>query len=181
MSEIRVANRYAKALMDLARQNDSLEEVHNDAQHFLEVCKDNRDFEVILSNPIIPQHKKYDIAHRVFSEGLSQQTMKFIDLIISKQRGSLLVPIFERFESFYKSIKGITQATVYSPIALSDKIQESLKEIVKKGKGGNVNEVNLENKIDESLLGGFVLQFEDKLLDKSVNTQLKSLKKALKN
>lgn len=181
MSEIRVANRYAKALIGLAEEKGFLEEVYQDAQQFLDVCKENRDFEVILSNPIIPQEKKVSIATRLFSDNLSEQTLNFILLIVRKGRGSLLVPTFEQLKKSYKRIKGIASAKVYSPIKLSDEVLDRLKQTVEHGIEWDVNQVELDNQIDDTLLGGFFLQFEDKLLDKSVNTQLKELRRAFKN
>jgi len=181
MSEVRVADRYAKALIDLAGEKQVLEAIYQDAAAFLSVCENSRDFEVVLSNPVISQHKKHNIVKKVFSDTLSTDTVQFINLIIQKQRGALLVPIFERVVVQYKQLKGITSATVYAPISLSKDVQEKLKGFVKQGIGGNVNQVELTSKVDDTLLGGFVLRFEDKLLDKSVNSQLKAIRKAFKN
>ncbi len=181
MSEIRVANRYAKALIALAEEQGSIEEVYENAEKFLNICKENRDFETILGNPIIPQEKKVSIVKKLFSDQLSEQTLNFIILIIRKGRGALLVPTFEQLKESYKRIKGIASAKVYSPIKLSDNALKKLKEIVEKGSEWEVNEVELNNEVDDTLLGGFLLQFDDKLLDKSVNTQLKELRRTFKN
>ena len=181
MSVTRIANRYAKSIVSFAKEQDSLENIYQDAEYFLKVCKNSRDFEVILSNPIIPQHKKSSIVSRILSGRLSELTMKFINLVIKKGRGAVLVPIFRRIVKQYKEMKGIATATVYSSINLSDDVLEKMKGFVKQGKKTQVSEVELRNVLDKNLLGGFVLQFDDKLLDKSVATQLKEIGAALKN
>lgn len=181
MSDVRVANRYAKALLDLAQENNSLEEAHDDAHQFLAVCESSRDFEVILGNPVISKDKKISVVDKVFTGVLSEQTLKFVKLIINKQRGRLLVPIFNHILADYKAIKGIFEATAYSTVELSDKIKDQLKQVVQNNAKGKVNQVDLVNQMDPSLLGGFVLKFEDQRLDKSVSTQLKSINKVLKN
>lgn len=180
MSDSRVANRYARSLVTIAQENDILEDIHNDALAFLRTCEQNREVSLALSNPVVPQGKKLSIVDRLFGGQLKDTTTSFLKLVIKHQRGELLVQIFKRVISQYKQIKGIVDAKVYSATSLKPEIQDQLKEIIKQIKNNNDITIELSTDQDQSLLGGFMLQFEDKLLDKSVASQLKNLRQTLK-
>jgi F-type H+-transporting ATPase subunit delta len=180
MSDSRVANRYARSLVTIAQENGILEDIHNDALAFLETCKQNRQVSLALSNPVVPQRKKLSIVDRIFGGQLKDTTHNFLKLVINHQRGELLVPIFKRVISQYKQIKGIVDAKVSSATSLKPEIQDQLKEIIKQIKNNNDITIELSTEQDQSLIGGFMLQFEDKLLDKSVASQLKNLRQNLK-
>ena len=180
MADTRVANRYARSLITIAQEDNSLEIVHQDAQAFLETCRQNREVSLALSNPVVPQNKKLNIAYKIFQNQLSERTVKFIQLVIKHQRGDTLIPVFERIVTQYKRINGIVDAAVHAPLTLKPDVQEQLKAIVKQKKGESANTVNLSVIENPDILGGFMLQFEDKLLDKSVATQLKTLRESFK-
>ncbi len=180
MSDSRVANRYARSLVTIAQENSILEDIHQDALAFLEICKKNREVSLALSNPVVPQRKKLNIVERVFGSQLKDTTNNFLKLVINHQRGELLISIFKRVISQYKQIKSIVDAKVYSVTSLKPEIQDQLKEIIKRIKSNNDITIELSTEQDQSLLGGFMLQFEDKLLDKSVASQLKNLRQTLK-
>ncbi len=180
MSDARVANRYARSLVTISREDDTLDQVHQDALKFLEITQQNRDVTLAFSNPVISQEKKLNLARKIFQNLVSARTLKFIELVIKHQRGSLLVPIFKRIVHQYKTIKGIVDAKVQAPVELDDAIQDQLKKLVQQTIGEAANTVNLETHKNPDMLGGFKLQFEDKLLDKSVDTQLKNIRQALK-
>lgn len=180
MADARVANRYARSLITISQEDGSLETIYQDAQTFLETCRQNKEVNLALSNPVVPQNKKLSIARKVFQDQLSERTIKFIQLVVKHQRGDTLLPIFQRIVSQYKRIKGIVEATVYAPVSLKPAVQDQLKAIITREKDEDVNTVNLELVEKPGLLGGFMLKFEDKLLDKSVATQMETLRERLK-
>lgn len=178
MALTRVASRYAKALIDIGKQENQLETIYQDAQTFLKVCEDNRLLIVALENPIISLDKKKNIFKRLFENYLSEYTQKFANLVLTKKRGKALKLIFEQVINQYKLLNGIYDARVYTPVELPDKTKDKMKA---KLKDQQVKEVQLENIVDESLIGGFVLKFGDKLWDASVASKLAYFNKALKN
>lgn len=180
MPDARVANRYARSLITFAREDNSLEQVHQDALEYLAITKEYREVTLALSNPVIPLDKKFNVAKKVFQKIVSERTLKFIHLVIKHQRGNLLVPIFKRIVHQYKTIMGIVDAEVIAPVELDSAIQEQLKQLVRQTKGDAAKTINLSLTNKPNLLGGFMLQFEDKLLDRSVDTQLKNIRQALK-
>lgn len=173
MSDIKVASRYSKSLLDLAVEKGVLEEVQNDMQAFSQVCKQNRDFYLMLKNPIIQHSKKLKILNEIFSGKFHEMSMSIFKLITRKQRENHLPDIARQFQIQYNVHKGIESAQVTTTIPLTDELRASFTNVVKKITG---KKVELEEKINEHILGGFVLKIGDRQIDDSLSGKLTELK-----
>jgi F-type H+-transporting ATPase subunit delta len=171
----RVSARYAKALIDLAVERNQLEKVYGDIQGFIEVLK-NRDFANMLQSPIIKSDRKQSIFNAIFKDSIDAATKAFFEIIINKGREPELSGIANAFVEQYKSIKNISSVTLITASKISDEMVASIKGKLEKS-GAVSGNVELETKIDADIIGGFVLEFEDKLYDASVANQLNQLKK----
>jgi len=173
MSEFRVAERYAKSIIQLANERGELEAVHNDMLYFKKVCDECRDFRLMLTNPIITSDKKSAVLMKIFKGGFKELTIKFFELIASKGRESVLLPIAIEFHNQYKLLKGIESATLSTPFPIDEAMRDKFKSYIKKMSG---LEVELKEKIDPSLIGGFVLKINDKQIDDSIKKRLNKMK-----
>lgn len=171
----RVSARYAKALIDLAVERNQLEKVYGDIQGFIEVLK-NRDFANMLQSPIVKSDRKQSIFNAIFGDSIDATTKAFFEIIINKGREPELAGIANAFVEQYKSIKNIASVTLTTASKISDEMVASIKGKLEKS-GAISGNVELETKIDADIIGGFVLEFEDKLYDASVANQLNQLKK----
>jgi F-type H+-transporting ATPase subunit delta len=179
MSAQRVASRYAKALVDIAVEQGQLEQVNEDIQSFLTVMK-NRDFELLVKSPIVNTDKKANIFDAIFGGKISEITDKFFKIVLRKNRESYLPHIASAFVEQYKIIKHISTVTITSAKKLSDSALNAIKD--KLAASGSFSEnIEFNTKVDESLIGGFRLEFGDKLYDASVAYKLEQLKKEFKN
>ena len=174
MSELTVASRYAKSLIDLSQEQNSLEETNNDMNFFLHTLKANPQLKAVLGNPIISQAKKIAILLDLFSGKVDKLSIGFFNIMVNKGRGEVLYATAQEFNNQYNIIKHITKATVVSATALSEANKSKLLDEVKAAVGG---EVILDAKTDPSLIGGFVLTVGDKQVDTSIANSLKKLKK----
>ena len=174
MSELTVAARYAKSIIDLAQEQKALEAVNNDMAVFLRTLKANAQLTAVLSNPIISHQKKLGILTSLFEGKVNKVTLEFFKLMINKGRGNVLYATAHEFVNQYDILKHITQATVVSATPLSEANQAKLLAEVKAAVGG---EVALEAKVNPSLIGGFVLTVGDRQVDTSIANNLKKLKK----
>ncbi|MBC7399643.1 MAG: ATP synthase F1 subunit delta [Mucilaginibacter sp.] len=174
MSELTVAARYAKSIIDLSQEQKSLEDVKNDMEFFLKTLKANSQLIAVLSNPIISHQKKLAILTSLFEDKMNKVTLAFFKLMINKGRGDVLYTTAHEFVNQYDVLKHITQATVVSATALSDANKAKILAEVKAAVGG---EVVLEAKVDAELIGGFVLTVGDRQVDTSIANNLKKLKK----
>lgn len=178
MSEFRVASRYAKSLIELANEKGILEEVHNDMQLFSKVVSQNRDFQLLLQNPVVKPDKKLAILNGVFKGKVQELTLAFFSIVARKQRESHLEFIAASFEEQYNTIKGIVKAQVTSALPLTANLREQL---VGKLAAEYGQKIQLQEIIDPSLIGGFVLKVGDKQIDSSVKNSLRKLRNEFKD
>ena len=173
MSEYRIASRYAKSLLSLANEEGRLEAVHDDMKLFSQMIQENRDFELLLNSPVVVSTKKLAILNEVFEGKVNDLTLKFFVLLTKKKRERHLPAIAKEFHHQYNVHKGIAEATVITTFALDDGLKKEFEAVVAKISGKNVE---LTEKIDESLIGGFVLKIADRQIDDSISARLSALR-----
>jgi F-type H+-transporting ATPase subunit delta len=174
MADSRAASRYVKSLLDLAIQQKALENVHDDMLFFSKVFDSNRAFGLMLRNPVIPHNKKNDILTKIFKGKVHTLTMAFFDIITRKNREPLLPVIAREFHNSYNEYKGISKAVVTSAAPLDAKLRGEFQELVKKY--SDKKQVELIERVDPEMIGGFVLNVGDRQIDASIKNKIKALK-----
>ena len=177
MSVKRIATRYAKSLLDLSVEQNKVERVLEDIQAFNKVAK-LRDFYLMIKSPIIKPDKKKKILESIFSGKFDELTMAFLNIVLRKGRESNLPEICTEFTEQYKELKEITTVKVTSAVPLTEAALEQIKTKLAKSDATRAN-IELETEVDKDLIGGFKLEFGDKLYDASVRYQLNLLGKEL--
>ena len=175
MSEIKVAGRYAKSLIDLASENNALEEAKNDMVLFEKVVDETPELEAILKNPIVPLDKKTGILKGIFADKVGKLTITFFTTVVNKGRSEILFATAKQFIQQYNSIKGIVTADVTTATPLCATAKEEIVAIVKRELGAN--QVIINEKLNEKLIGGFILKVGDKQFDASISSNLSKLRK----
>lgn len=173
MSDVRVASRYAKSLLELAVEQGKVEEVHKDMILVDTICNQNRDFALVLKNPTIKNDKKKAILEAIFGGKVCDLTMAIFDIITRKNRESVLPSIAKEFHHQYNIYKGIEIATVTTAVKLDDGLRASFKKIVMQI--SDQKKVELEEIVDENIIGGYVLKVGDRQLDDSIKSKIKEL------
>ena len=181
MPNPRLATRYAKSILDLAIERGQLEEVHADMQMLKQLCKGNRDFVNLLRSPVIAGETKIKIIGTVISSiaKTTDLTTGFITLLIKKGRESNLPEIITAFIDQYKVKKNIHTVKLTTAFPISDAVRSAIISQVKKA--GGFENIELEEKVDDTIIGGFVLQIGDKLVDASIAYDLKAITKQFEN
>lgn len=173
MSESRAASRYSKSLLELAEEQGVLEAVLQDMKGFHTLCEESHDFKLMLKNPIIRHGKKNAILKEVFTKTANKLTLAFFDIITRKNREALLPAIAKEFLNQYNIYKNIEVAQVTTAVALSGDLRKKIKDVV--SKISSKEKVELVEKVDESLIGGYILKVGDRQIDDSVRNKLKVL------
>jgi F-type H+-transporting ATPase subunit delta len=173
MSDVRVATRYAKSLQELAVERKALKEVYDDMRLFTKVCKENREFELMLKNPVIKHDKKNKILRQIFKDKVHPLTLAIFDIMTRKNREPVLPAVAKEFVIQYNTRMGIEVATVTTAVPLTDALRKELYEIVLKV--GGRKSVELKEIINPDLIGGFILKVGDKQIDDSIQSKLKML------
>jgi F-type H+-transporting ATPase subunit delta len=174
MGDSKVASRYVKSLLGLAIEQAALEQVHQDMQLFDKTCKSNTDFVIMLRSPVIKHEKKKDILQKIFKGKVHNLSLAIIDILTAKNREPLLPDIAKEFHAAYNEFKGISKASVTTTIPVDNQLRTELEKIVKKLSGKQ--KIELEEKIDPELIGGFVLNVGDRQIDASIKSKVKILK-----
>lgn len=175
MSVQRIASRYAKSLLDLAIEQDKLETVLADVKSFKAAAK-VREFYLLIKSPIINATKKGEIMKTLFEGKYDKLTMAFLNILCVKGRESVLPEIANEFIEQYKKYKHISTVKITSAAPLDE---ATIKAIFEKLTASPATDDNVEitTAVDPTLLGGFVMEFDDKIYDASVAHQLNQLRK----
>ncbi len=175
MPNPRLAGRYAKSLIDLAQERGQLEVVYADMKFLLAVCKSSRDFVNVLRSPIIPAGKKQSIFDAVVKDKVSDLTVLFSKLLVNKGREGDLPEVVEAFIDQYNEIKDIHKVKLTTAVEISEALKKSIEEKVQQSQ--QFGTVELETRVDDKLIGGFVLEFNNNLVDKSILRDLNDIRK----
>ena len=174
MPNPRLATRYAKSLIDLANEKGQLEAVYKDMKYLQAVCKKSRDFVVLLRSPVIKPGKKIAIAEAVTKGNISEITAAFNRLLINKGRESNLPEIINSFVDQYNRQNGIHTVKLTTAIPVSDEVKNHIIGRVKSQT--KISNIQVESAVDEEILGGFLLEMDDILIDASIAHDLKKVK-----
>ncbi|MEZ5037605.1 MAG: ATP synthase F1 subunit delta [Chitinophagales bacterium] len=179
MSAEKLANRYADALFSESTSTNKLEQSYADLQVVADAIAESREFSNYLKSPIIDSSKKLQAFKEIFGSKVQATTMQFLDIIINNKRESYLPLILSKFFSKYNQTKGIAEVNVTVATELDADTQKKIEDYIKK-ESGKAN-VKINQKIDTSILGGFIVDFGDKILDNSVKQKLKKVKQQILN
>jgi len=175
MSVQRVASRYAKSLVDLAVEQNKLETIKGDMESFKNAAQ-NRDFYLLLKSPIINAGKKSQIFKEIFGGKFDEMTSAFFKIILTKGREAYLPEIANEFINQYKAIKHFSAVKVTTAVPLSEDAVAKIKAKLTSSEALE-NNVEITTEVDPNIIGGFVLEFGDRLYDSSVAHKLEKLKK----
>lgn len=174
----RLGKRYAKSLLELADELGKVEEVKADMETILNAISGSREFEVLINSPIINPEKKISIFKELFDGKLSELTCNFIEIITRKGRENKLGVIAEGYMSQYRAKHGIERATVTTAIELSNDEREAVRAKIAEATG---KKIEIEERVDPSIIGGMTLRLADKEFNGSIAHQLNQLKRQFKD
>lgn len=179
MNNPRLAGRYAKSLMDLATEQNSIDAVCADMKWMQKVCKSNPDFVAVLRSPIIKSDKKGIIINAVTTGNVGTLSAAFIQLLVRKTRESNLPEIVDAFIDQFNALRNIRKVKITTASPISDALKESIMANVK----ANVkaSDFEVETAVKDELIGGFLLETGGQLVDASILRDLKDIRKNFLN
>jgi F-type H+-transporting ATPase subunit delta len=179
MPNPRLASRYAKSLVGLALEKGELEKVFADMQWLQEVIKGSRDFANLLRSPIIKGDKKEKIVEAIIGGRVTNMTSLFLRLLIAKGRESNLPEIITSFISQYKEYKNIHPVKLTTASPINENLKKAIIDQIKRT--SDMQNIELETVVNKDLIGGFVLEAGDKLIDASIAYDLKQIARQFEN
>ncbi|KAF8073221.1 hypothetical protein HT031_000882 [Scenedesmus sp. PABB004] len=173
-----VSDSYAKALVELAEEKNTLEAVHADVDAVAGLIKENTKLSELMFNPVVEAAKKKAVIAKISKEaGFQKYTTNFLNLLVEKDRVNLLNEICESFEEQYCTLTDTQVATLRSAVKLEQEqqflIAKKLQELT-----GSKN-IKLKPVIDQSLIAGFVVEYGSSQIDLSIRGQIEKVAEEL--
>lgn len=172
----KLENRYANALLEMSIENNSLE---NDLEQaiFLRNSLDDVEIMAFLMHPHIDNVQKYELFSTNFPEKLSDHMKGFLQLLVRKNRETLIIPALNEFIDNANRSLGIIEAKIVSAKELTDKQWESIRMIINKQTN---KEISFRNIVDPDVIGGFYILLDGQVFDATIRTEINKIKEHLK-
>lgn len=169
----RAAIRYAKAILSLAVEQKSAEAVNLDMALIAKTISENEELDLVLRNAITKQQTKREILVKVFPK-LNGLTIKLLDVLVENNRVDIIAHVAQQYNTLYDEHTGKEKATVTTAVPMTNdlelKVMAKIKDLTSKA-------VELENIVDESIIGGFILRVGDIEYNASIANKLNKLKR----
>jgi F-type H+-transporting ATPase subunit delta len=178
MSEVKISKRYAKALYEFAIEEKLVDKIYKDMSQLFQVCSSNMEFLKFLKSPIIKASKKLEVIHEVFGKEFQKVSENFIRIITVQRREEYLPMIASHFIQMHKDAQGIKVATIKTAAKLDAKMQKKIVDMLQKQTG---SKIELDEEVNEELLGGFVLTVDNKEIDTTIKSKLVRLNSEFDN
>ncbi|MDD2306391.1 MAG: ATP synthase F1 subunit delta [Prolixibacteraceae bacterium] len=176
MDQSKINVRYAKAFFTLAKDKGLTLELRKDAGLISSVCTTSSDFILMLESPVVKTSQKVEALKRIFEGKINVLSLNFLLLIAENKRENYIPGIFRNLEDLYRQEEGIQSAVLTSAQPISEVLVLQIQKILETEFNAKVE---LSQKVDDRLLGGFVIRVEDKQYDASLSTQLKKIREQL--
>jgi len=170
-----VASRYAKSLLELCLEQNSLDSTLTDLETF-EAALESKELMYLVKSPIVKSETKLSIYKEIFEGKMGKLSNSFFELLFKKGREAHIQVIIEEFRSQVNAHRGISSVTLTSASPIGDEVLAKIKQGLAES-SETLAEIKVETVIDPSLIGGFKLNIGDKLYDASVAHKLERLRK----
>lgn len=177
MSDSRAAIRYAKAVLDLAVEKKASGAVEKDMRSIVATVSDSKELRNMLASPIIKGESKKEALAAIFKGG-NAITSGLIDTLTVNKRIAILNEVALKYIILNEDLKGEGVAFVTTAVPLTSDLEKKVLKQVAQLTG---NKVTIENKVDERIVGGFILRVGDLQYDASISNKLNNLKREFTN
>jgi len=168
-----VARVYSEALFEVARERGSLDEIRDQLGEVTDAIASNQDLQVFFFSPYFSSSEKRDGIEKTIA-GANPELVNFLELLAEKHRMPALFRIRARFDELWDKENERLEVTVKSAIALDPAVVESIGAEIERKTGKTIE---LHSEVDESIIGGLVLQVGNRVLDASVHSRLDKLRR----
>ena len=173
-----VAGRYANALFELALEEKALEKVEQDLNRFAEALDAVEDLRRLVKSPVFSAEEQERAIAAVLAEiQIEGLTANFLKLVAKNRRLFAAPDMIKAFRALLAQHRGLTSAEVTSAVPLAEAQLRALQAVLK---AALRKDVQLDQKVDATLLGGLVVKVGSRMVDSSLRTKLNSLKHAMK-
>ncbi len=174
-----LASVYARSLFELSEQaggHDKIAEVGDELEQICELMRADRTFRELFASPIIDREKRGEAINRIFSNRITDLTLRFLLLLNNRGRLSVLEAINDSYIGVMQEAFGRVEVSVFTPAPLGDEQRDVIRGRIQSAIG---KEPILHQFTEPDMLGGIKLRIGDQLIDGSISTRLKRMKSDL--
>ena len=168
-----IAEVYARALFEVARDNDVLDRVHDELGEFADALDENRDLQVFLFSPYFSSEEKKDGIGRIVTDA-DERLVNFLQLLAERHRMPVLFRIRRSFDSMWAEENKLLPVIVTSAVELDESLVQDIGRSIEEQAG---RRVELSSKVDPDVLGGLQVRVGNMVLDATVRNRLEQLRK----
>ena len=168
-----IAEVYARALFEAARDDEVLDRVHDELGQFADALDDDRNLQVFLFSPYFSSEEKKDGIRRIVSDA-DERLLNFLELLAERHRMPALFRIRRIFDSLWADENKLLPVTVTSATELDDGLVDEIGKRIEEQTG---RRVELSSKVDPDVLGGLMVRVGNMVLDATVRNRLEQLRK----
>ena len=168
-----IAQVWARALFEVAKENDLLDQVRQDLAAFAEALNENRDLMVFFFSPYFSTQEKKEGLKRAVTDA-EPAVMNFLEALIERHRMPAIFRIKARYEVLWEDERDLLPVEVTSAVELDKATVSSIGERIGEQ---TKRTVELSSKVDPDILGGIVLRVGNVILDASIRNRLEQLRK----
>ncbi|MBR0455876.1 MAG: ATP synthase F1 subunit delta [Firmicutes bacterium] len=172
MAELAVDLTYGTALVEAAREVGKEDQILEEAQAVVQLIEDEPDLHQFINYPGVSADEKKEVLKNIFEGRICEELLNFLYILVDKRRTMNFGRIIKVYKSLVEKEEGVSYGTVYSVVKLSDERIAELEEQTSKLLQMNVK---LENELDPSLLAGFKILVEGKIIDASYRKKFDEL------
>ena len=169
-----ISSRYAKALLEYAVEQGAEDEVYACVLQLMHTLREVRDFSILLRAPLLTSRERVELICSAVAP--SEVFRRFATLVVREEREELLLFISNAYITLYRKAKGVCAVKLVTAVPVTDAFKENLEKLLK---AKPCNAVEIENVVDEAIIGGFLLETDSQRLDASVKGQMERIKKLL--
>lgn len=173
MKNPKLSGRYAKALFDFAKEKNQVEEVNSDLKLFAQTLKENRELQVLLRNPVIEANQKHKIFESIFNGTLHGTTYQFLEVLLKKKREPALDTICDEFFKLYNDAHNIRTVLIATASPLSEPLKDKIVALLAEQTHATIE---LQEFVNPTLVGGFVIKMDDFFVDSSIFSKINKLR-----
>ena len=173
----KISSEYANALFMLAMENDCGKSYDEALDLVAEVFIKNPDYPKILASYSIPKDERTDLIEKAFAGSVPREVVSFLKLLCEKKHIGEFPDCAKQFKEMLCEINKVSNAKVTSAVELDDTEKKALKDKLEKLSG---NSVVIDYTVDESILGGLIVEIDGKIMDSSLNKHLEDVKDVIK-
>ena len=173
-----LSSSYASALFELSLEENILDSVMQQSALLAQVITSNEDFYKLLNAPTVTKEEKIALMDKVFGRQIEKRLLNFVKVMISRKETLRLKDSLKEFEDLYNAHNNIEKATAITAIPMSEELKNRLAEKLQAVTG---KKIILTHQVDESCIGGVVLEMNDVQYNDSIAEKLNSLKQQLKS